>query len=449
MLVSEPPLESRFAEAMGQLLGPDFPENLALAVSGGGDSMAMLALAHNWARVWGPTLWVVTVDHGLRPESSEEAAMVAEFCATLDRPHATLRWRWDGAGNLQAAARRARLSLLDRWRGGIGYVLMAHTADDVAETFLIRLARGSGVEGLSAMQDVRRVTTDFGGNERPLLADEVSQTPEPPPPDRAEEGLGPPTEFRIVRPCLGMTRAELRHYARTLNVPWVEDPSNEDPKYDRARARKLLAALEPLGMSRRDLVSTAHRMRRASEALRARVVSVADAIARETGGAVTLERAGFEAVERDTQLRLLAAACMWVSGAEYRPRAAALEDLLDRLLGGGAGTLIGAKAETTADTCCVFREFAAVSQLRSPVSELWDGRWRVTGPTGEGMEIGALGEAIQLCPDWRVCGLPRAALMATPAVWHGEDLVAAPAAGFEQNWTGRIVTPFTNYLLSH
>jgi tRNA(Ile)-lysidine synthase len=71
--------------------------------------MAMLALSHDWARHMGVGLWVVTVDHGLRPESAEEAAMVAAECAALGHPHATLRWRWDGQGNLQDAARRARL----------------------------------------------------------------------------------------------------------------------------------------------------------------------------------------------------------------------------------------------------------------------------------------------------------------------------------------------------
>ena len=89
-------LAERFAGQMGQLLGPDFPKDIALAVSGGGDSMAMLVLAHDWARVWGVGLWVVTVDHGLRAESGAEAIMVADECAALDHPHATLRWHWDG-----------------------------------------------------------------------------------------------------------------------------------------------------------------------------------------------------------------------------------------------------------------------------------------------------------------------------------------------------------------
>lgn len=441
-------LDQRFAESMGQLLGPEFPENLALAVSGGGDSMAMLALAHNWARVWGPRLWVVTVDHDLRTESAAEAAMVADFCNKLGIPQTTLRWRWDRSGNLQDAARRARLALIDRWRQGIAHVLMAHTADDVAETLLIRLARGSGVDGLSAMAARRHVHPQALGTSELSAAEIIGSAP-PPRPAQIRTATPDHEGFEIVRPCLEMTRADLRHYARTLRVPWAEDPSNDDPKYDRARARQLLAGLEVLGLTSADLVATAQRMRRASDALRARAVSVAEELAVEIAGALALDRARFERVERDTQLRLLAAACMWVSGAEYRPRAVSLDGLLDRVLGGGAGTLIGAKVEMHDDACYVFREFGAVSATRGPTSDLWDGRWRVAGPADEGLEIAALGDAIGECPNRPRRGLPRAAIMATPAIWEGNRLVAAPCADRTTDWDARIVTPFTTYLLSH
>ncbi|MBT8411376.1 MAG: tRNA lysidine(34) synthetase TilS, partial [Octadecabacter sp.] len=244
---------------MGQLLGPEFPKHIALAVSGGGDSMTMLALAHGWARVMGVGLWVVTVDHGLRPQSAAEAAMVATECAALGHPHATLRWHWDGKGNVQDAARQARLALIDRWREGVEHVLFAHTQDDVAETLLMRLARGSGVEGLSAMAARRHVTPHKGGY-APVLEADVTQTAPPPPALGASEvGRG----FHVIRPMLGMSRAELRHYADTLHVPYVDDPSNADPRFDRVKARQILTALAPLGLNAKGLAETAGRMRRA------------------------------------------------------------------------------------------------------------------------------------------------------------------------------------------
>lgn len=418
MLVTEPTLDQRFAEALGQLIGPDFPKTLGLAVSGGGDSMAMLALAHAWARVWGVQLSVATVDHGLRRESAKEAAMVARECATLGHPHTTLHWDWDGKGNVQDQARRARLHLLSEWCDGFDHVLMGHTADDVAETFLIRLARGSGVDGLSAMAPRRTVTG-----------------------------------FEIIRPCLEMTRAELRHYVDTLHVPYVDDPSNEDPKFERVKARQMLLKLADLGLAAHHIRDTAQRLSRASNALRARASEVADRIAREDAqGVVQFDRAGFQAVEQETQMRLLAAACMWVSVAEYRPRAASLESLLDRLLAGGSGTLLGAKAETSANVIFVFREFQATRgqlAMSEDAVNTWDQRWEITGFGVDGTHVQALGDEVKAIENWREFGLPRAALMALPAIWSGEDLICAPTLGHGRGWQARIAAGFRSYLEIH
>ncbi|MFK7876226.1 MAG: tRNA lysidine(34) synthetase TilS [Paracoccaceae bacterium] len=412
-------LDQQFADAMGQLLGPNFPDQLGLAVSGGGDSMAMLALAQSWARVWGVGLRVVTVDHGLRPESAGEAQMVAQECAILNIPHDIVRWQWDGLGNVQDAARNARLSLIDSWRGGIEHVLMAHTRDDVAETFLIRLARGSGVDGLSKMQAKRHIPTTKGAG------------------------------FHIIRPCLDMRRTNLRSYASACHVPWVDDPSNEDPKYTRVQMRKALPLLEDLGISADVLVDTAGRMARASEALKARAYETARSLCAPCDqGLISFARDGFAKLEPDTQTRLLGAACMWVSGAHYKPRAAAVVDLCAALLAGGAGTLIGAKAETTHNKILVFREYGAVGAICSE-DRIWDGRWTVSGPWQAGYQLRALGEGIAHCTDWRTAQQPRAAVMASPAVWCAEDLIAAPIAHFNPDWHAQIVTPFTSYLLSH
>lgn len=407
-------LDARFAGALGQLIGPDFPSEIALAVSGGGDSMAMLALAHNWARVWGVSLRVVTVDHGLRAESAAEAELVARECKALGHPHDTLRWHWDGTGNVMNAARRARLDLIGAWRGTTRHVLMAHTADDIAETFLLRLARGSGVEGLAAMRARRDVAQGF----------------------------------TVIRPCLDMRRAELRHYANALHIPLVDDPTNENLKYDRARARALLAPLADLGLGAEDLIATAHRMQRASAALWARAVSVADDVVTEhPSGTLIFERDGFAIVERDTQLRLLAAALMWVSGAHYRPRAASLEDLLERALAGGGGTLSGARVEAQAERLFVFRELAAIAEEGR--ATLWDGRWSIAVQIAPGQRIAPLGEAIRAFPNWRDSGLPRAALMALPAVFEGETCQSVPILSVNPTCHIIIERSFREFLLSH
>jgi tRNA(Ile)-lysidine synthase len=391
--VNESSLSDRFAARMGALLGPDFPTDIALAVSGGGDSMAMLALSHEWARHMGVRLWVVTVDHGLRPESAGEAAMVAAECAALGHPHATLRWHWDGQGNLQDAARRARLALIDRWRGGIRHVLMAHTQDDVAETFLMRLARGSGVEGLSAMAE-RRYATPHPGSCRPLSDADVTQAGDPPPrPTRGVAGVPAHSPgFHVIRPLLEERRADLRHHVTTLKVPFVDDPSNDDPAFARARVRDALAEIDievPV------LAETARRLARARDALAARAREVAERVVTiGPYGILRFDRDGFAEVERDTQLRLLAAALQWIAGADYRPRAVPLEALLDRALAGGGGTLHGAQVDVTRDEIVVIREFSAVSSevaVAGP-SSLWDGRWKIYGPPIKGLQVRALGD---------------------------------------------------------
>ncbi|WP_425071180.1 tRNA lysidine(34) synthetase TilS [Sagittula sp. S175] len=393
-------LDRRFAESMGALLGPSFPSEIGLAVSGGGDSMAMLLMAHNWTRDWGVGLRVVTVDHGLRPEAAEEAAMVGEECAALGWPHAVLRWSWDGRGNKMEAAREGRLRQIEGWRGSLRHVLFAHTRDDVAEGFLMRLARGAGVDGLSAMAARRRVHG-----------------------------------FDVVRPCLGMGRAELRHYLTVLKGRWVDDPSNDDPSYDRARMRRLLAVLQDEGLGAEVLAGAAGRMGRAREALAMRAADAWEQAGREGAndgvptGEILFYRGVFERIERDTQLRLLAAALMWVSGNPLRPRIAPLEALMDRLLSGGAGTLHGCEAVAERSEIRVFRELSALGVARGT---LWDGRWSC-----DAHGLRALGEdGWQLLAEENRARHPFRAARSLPSLWEGDRLVACPALGLATRTTG-------------
>ncbi|MEJ6478808.1 MAG: tRNA lysidine(34) synthetase TilS [Octadecabacter sp.] len=406
-------LDQQFAGAMGSLLGPDFPDTVGLAVSGGGDSMAMLALAQNWARVWGVGLRVATVDHDLRDGSAAEAAMVAAECAQLGHPHDTLKWQgWDGQGNLQDAARRARLRLIGEWRADLRYVLMGHTRDDLAETFLMRVQRGSGVDGLAAMASRRDV----------------------------------PEGFTIVRPLLGMARADLRHYLRVLKMPWADDPSNDDPQFARVKVRQAMAALD-LDTDR--LAVTAQALSLAREALQARALDVAGRVVHVQQGDVVLDRDGMAGVERETQLRLLAAAVQYVASNPYRPRRAPLDSTLVTVLAGGTATLHGALITAKGAQIVVTRELAAVAKLTAPSDEIWDNRWQMIGQHAPDLAIRALGDAITDCPDWRKTGLSRASLMSSPAVWRGQTLICAPIAGYNPVWTARIVADFQSFLVSH
>jgi len=414
-VIRDPLLRTVVAE-----LAPGRFDRLGVAVSGGGDSVALLHLLAAWRAAAGPDLapdlLAVTVDHGLRPDAAAEAAAVARTCAGLGVPHRVLRWQgWDGRGNLQDAARRARQRLIADWAAGQGLpaVALGHTADDQAETVLLRLARGSGVDGLAGMAARRQV-----------------------------EGL------LWLRPLLGLRRAELRDWLRARGVGWAEDPSNEDMRFDRVKARRALAVLAPLGIDAAGLLDTAARMRMARDALAEAAQAAARALARIDGGDVLLA-AGYAGLPEETRLRIAAHALRWIGGGAYRPRLAALRGALASAAAGKPATLAGCLLLPEKGGLRIAREPQAVAGTRAAPGALWDGRWRLHGPGPEGCEVRALGPAgLALCPDWRGWGRPRAALAATPAVWRGGDLVAAPLAGRPGGWTAELACGEEDFVLS-
>jgi tRNA(Ile)-lysidine synthase len=392
------------------LAGMERGAALGLAVSGGGDSMALMALAAERAPP-DVALHAVTVDHGLRPEARDEAALVARTAARLGIGHTILTWDPAAArGNLQAAARAARLRLIADWAQarGIGAVALAHTRDDQAETVLLRLARGSGVDGLAGMAAAREA-----------------------------EGI------RWLRPFLEVPREELRAALRARGVAWAEDASNRDARFRRVRARQALAALAPLGIDAAGLAATARRMQRARTALEAETARALAEHARDDRGTVLVDRAALTLLP-EIRDRLFAHLLMAVTGAPHRPRLAALQRWIDGAEGAG-GTLAGGRLRPEPAGLRIFREYRAVAELRSPADACWDRRWRAVAPDGAGAaEIGPLGtlglrilsrkSAAEGGSHWRETGLPRAALEALPAIWRGTQLIAAPLALWPAGW---------------
>ncbi len=403
-------------DAIDTAFGARPPRRLGVAVSGGSDSLALLHLLHGWGKA---EIAAVTVDHRLRPDSASEALHVAWICEGLGVSHDILEWRgWDGKGNLQAEARRTRFAMLAEWAQARGAeaVALGHTMDDQAETVLMRLAREAGVDGLSGMAPMVR-----------------------------RHGV----TFR--RPLLGQRREDLRALLERRGVRWVEDPSNADEGFERVRARAVLAALEPLGITVERLAGSALHLGGARDALAMAAAEFAREHARVVAGDVLFDRTRLNRLAPELHRRVLAGALRFVASAEYPPRREPMSAALAACTVPENVTLHGCRVLVSDMTVRVVREHAAVAALAGPTDAPWDSRWVLEGPHTPDLEVRALGEAVKDCPDWRGTGLPRATLLASPSVWRGETLVAAPVAGLHNGWVARApgAADFAASLLAH
>lgn len=281
----------------------------AVAVSGGGDSLALMHLLCDWAHGAGaPPPIVLTVDHGLKRGSAADARKVLSWAKALGLQAHAFAWKGAKPGaDIEAAARAARYALMGRWcrAHGIGALYVAHSRDDQAETFLLRLARGSGLDGLSAMRA-------------------LSPYPDFP-------------ELRLVRPLLDIERAALRAHLEACDVAWLDDPMNDDPRFSRVRIRAAMTALAEAGLTAERIAGAASHLGRAREALDEVTAAVLRRAARADDDAVLIETRALLAAPREIGLRGLAATLMAVSGQPYRPRFERLERLYDRLAAGDLG----------------------------------------------------------------------------------------------------------------
>ena len=390
---------------------------IAIAVSGGGDSMALLHLFARWSAQTGHPIAAVTVDHGLRAESRHEAEQVAAFCLKAQIPHETLTWEGvQAGGNLPAAARDGRYGLMAEWAKskGIGCIALGHTLDDNAENFLMRLGRSAGIDGLAEMQ------TRFSRN-----------------------------GIEWSRPLWQQSRNDLRDYLRRHDVRWAEDPSNDDPRYTRTRVRWVLPQLADLGITAQSIHHSAFALREAQTALAHYTRQEAAVHVRQEAGDLLISENVFPPIPVDIERRLIAAALQWIGSNPYPPRKLFAGALANELAEQQRKTVAGCLIMKRKGQYRITREYNAVKDIVTATDALWDTRWRIEGPHAPDLEVRALGESVSTLPEWRETGVPRPTLMASPAVWRGDMLVAAPLAGYNDEWSAQIVADFTSFLDSH
>jgi tRNA(Ile)-lysidine synthase len=379
------------------------PPALAAAVSGGPDSLALALLAAAWAEARGGTLLALVVDHRLRPESAAEAAQVAGWLAGRGIRARVLVWEGaKPASGIQEAARAARYRLLaDACRtAGILHLLLAHHADDQAETVAMRAERHSGVDGLAGMPAVRELS-----------------------------GL------RLLRPFLPVPKARLLATLRAADQPWIEDPGNRSPCFARGRLRRD-PAFEAPGRWREGCRAAAARHDRDHELARFLTVHARP----HPLAFVRLDLAGWRALAPDLRSAALARLVATVGAADYPLRGPLLEGLARALATAAPGwraTAGGCLLELRRGAELVVarepRRVAAGLPIAPGAALVWDRRFRVVlrrGPAG--LRLAAVGEAgRQALPPpvrkrLRELRLPPAAVAALPGLWQAGRLVACP-----------------------
>lgn len=390
-----------------------FPR-VALAVSGGPDSLALMHLAAKWrvARSEGPELVVLTVDHGLRPESRDEALQVSCAADAAGLLHATLVWEHGAVDEGQARARAARYDLMAAYAHAhdIPALVTAHHLDDQAETFLMRLMRGSGLDGLAAI-----------------------------PEEGAWAGL------TLLRPLLDAPKARLVATVQAAGIVYDTDPSNINPRFERGRMRCAMETLSGLGLNADAMALSAKRLRRARAALDASADKFLDSQAGvSAAGYASVDTAALDALPDEIALRALSRLLGTIGGGLEPVRLAKLEALYAALKAAPdkAHTLGRCRIAPKAGRLFIFREMRkkeGLPELKLCPGErtLWDNRFAIElGATEKApIIVRALGEeGLRALKDREAMplSLPRPAARALPACWRGTRLLCLPDFGQDE-----------------
>jgi tRNA(Ile)-lysidine synthase len=357
-------IEKNFSKNMEKFFSIKDDIKIAVAVSGGSDSLALLYLTNAWMGSKGEMAALI-VDHGLRPESTLEAYEVSVQLNNDNIKHEILKWEnfSTPSSNIQAKARNARYHLLLNWCKNNGYdsLLVAHTLNDQIETFFMNLARGSGLDGLSGIKE----KTNING-------------------------------IDIIRPLLNVEKSDLQKYLICRKINWIQDPSNYNEKFTRVKIRKFIDQhlMEGLGLKKnifyKRINSTINHIARAKTYIEANIddiISKAVKIYNEGYAEIDLEY--IKNLSEELYLRLLTKTLCSIGGKVYRPRYESLYNLYSDII------TADRKLERTLSGCKIFirtnnslkkkllvvREvpkYEMLSDLKSSKPTLWDNRFEVT-----------------------------------------------------------------------
>ncbi|UWI83268.1 tRNA lysidine(34) synthetase TilS [Wolbachia endosymbiont of Howardula sp.] len=354
---------------------------LAVAVSGGIDSVVLLHLITNWTKKCHyPLPIVLTVNHGIRLESSQDAQFIIHYAKEFGVQKALIL-EWQGQNiknNIQAQARDARYQLLIGWckNNNIKQLFIAHHKDDQAETFLLRLERGSGLDGLSSM------------NYKSLC-----------------------NGIYIIRPLLDFSRNNIEEYALYYNLKWREDKSNLDVKYKRTLYRKLLHISSNQKMLTDRICLTALHARRAIKALKYYLnIEFNKHVLLHDLGYIAIKLSAFDQLPEEMSLRILVYSIMIIGNALYKPRFDSINKIFSKILQKDSNltcTLSGCKIKKYREYILILREISKIKSivLTVPVTEsvIWDNRFQcsILGNISEcSVTLAPLGQITRTLPKY-------------------------------------------------
>lgn len=375
----------------------DFP--LAVAVSGGADSLALLLLSHELAQKKGSHVIALTVDHGLRAESKAEAIRVGNWAAARGIQHVVLSWDGDKPDSrLQESARKARYGLLTKWCQAhqISTLLLGHHQQDQEETFWLRLAAGSGLDGLSGMK-------------KRILRDGII----------------------FLRPLLDFPKERLEETLLEKNQEWIEDPSNQNSRFFRGRLRSFfseegLSSFRLSQVMKKFQVDTDYIQQSVKQAIK-------DRVQLHEEGYVTVKKDSFNELHPAIGKRLISFLVQWFSNPAYAPRESKVMGILGKIKEGHPFTAGGIYWTISREEIFLTREKRAIQEelpvLSLQEKTLWDQRFwidvRLTQHVPKDIVIKPMGFIPGLRKEVNSC-IPAHTWSTLPALWEKGKVVAVP-----------------------
>jgi len=404
-------LEDTFSESMkGFNIKPT--QKIAIGVSGGSDSLALVLLANSWAKM---PIVAITVDHKLRKESEYEAQQVSRWLEKYNIQHHILNWEGDKPdSNIQSNARDARYKLMTEFckANKIKNLLIAHNKEDQAETLLIRLMRGSGLEGLCGMSDE-------------VI---INQT-------------------RTLRPLLDTKKEDLRSYLRSLRQGWVEDPSNENDKFTRVQVRNFIKSSPEPDLLVSRLVNTCSNLQKSNNYISEKISQeMAKIVDIKPEGYCILDIKEFKSLHEESAVKILSKLIKYTGGDYYKPRYEKICNLYEKITSGEYNATLGgceifqSKKQSEENKLLIVKELSATASpinIFSESSIVWDGRFDCSLKRVEEniYSVCAIGEnglstITKDSKELKKLKVPKKVIFTLPALKTLENIVAAPHIGY-------------------